>query len=104
MVFAVLLVLALTACQHPPSTGTVTSTHYHPSHTDLIAQSICVSGYKGSLSCHIIWQPVYYPASWDICLRGDRPDSDGHVRTGCIDVDQRTYHEYVAGDHYPRSS
>lgn len=96
--------LTLAACgSHPPKTGTVTSMQFIPAHTDIYPMTFC-TGSGSSFQCHVVMTPIYYADEWQICLRGDKPDSHGHVRKGCVDVDQTTFHGYAVGDHYPKAS
>lgn len=92
---AVLVAVALTACQDPPSSGTVTDKHYEPESSYMTMQ--CFS-YNTNGTCAMnmpVWHTV--PPEWMLKVQSDT-DPD-HV--GWVSVDPGTFDRYQVGWHYP---
>jgi len=95
MVFAavsvIVLWVTLVACS-APQRGTVYDKRYSPPYS--YTSYDCASyGRNGGCTLRLPSQH-YWPASWQLCLReGDK--------TGCRDVDERSWHDYQIGQRYP---
>lgn len=114
------LVILLSACTDPPTSGYITSMPYQAesywystecgmyrtvtrtrSSTTYDSKGrpsgMRISTYTESVCVMWLQRAHVNPPSWEICLVGD----DNKDHRGCLTVSQATYRQYQVGQHYP---